>query len=54
MSYAHLLSWCRVNRFDWFRVLCDSGTVVMREFLKSKMWTDRNAIRSIQEGEDDD
>ena len=54
VSYAHLLSWCRVNRFDWFRVLCDSGTLVMREFLKSKMWTDRNAIRSIQEGEDDD
>lgn len=37
-SYASLLRYCRANRPDWFRVLCDNGTVVMKEFLKSKSW----------------
>lgn len=38
ISYAELLKYCRLNRSDWFRVLCDSGTIVMKEFLKSKYW----------------
>ena len=38
-SYAQLLIYCRSERFDWFRVLCDNGTVVMKEFLKSLDWT---------------
>ena len=28
-SYSELLKYCRAERFDWFRVLCDNGTVVM-------------------------
>ena len=39
VSYSELLKYCRSNRFDWFRVLCDNGTVVMKEYLKSKAWT---------------
>lgn len=39
-SYSDLLEYCRLERFDWFRVLCDNGTVVMKEYLKSKSWTD--------------
>lgn len=39
-SYSDLLEYCRMERFDWFRVLCDNGTVVMKEYLKSKVWTD--------------
>lgn len=39
-SYSDLLEYCRMERFDWFRVLCDNGTVVMKEYLKSKSWTD--------------
>ncbi len=39
VSYADLLDYSRRERFDWFRILCDSGTLVMREFLKSKHWT---------------
>lgn len=42
-SYSDLLEWCRVNRFDWFRVLCDNGTFVIKEYLKSKMWTDKGS-----------
>jgi hypothetical protein len=38
-SYSDLLEYCRAERFDWFRVLCDNGTVVMKEYLKSRSWT---------------
>lgn len=40
-SYSELLKYCRMERFDWFRVLCDNGTVVMKEYLKSKSWTEK-------------
>lgn len=39
-SFAKLLNFSRVNHFDWFRVLCDNGTIVIKEYLKSKLWTD--------------
>lgn len=42
ISYSDLLKYCRMERFDWFRVLCDNGTIVMKEYLKSKEWTERN------------
>lgn len=38
-SYADLLIYARNHRFDWFRVLCDNGTIVVKEFLKSLKWT---------------
>lgn len=41
VSYAQLLRYCRHERMDWFRVLCDNGTVVVKEFLKSKSWESR-------------
>lgn len=37
-SYATLLVYARNNRNDWFRILCDSGTIVIKEFLKSFRW----------------
>lgn len=40
VSYSELLKYCRLERFDWFRILCDNGTVVMKEYLKSKSWTE--------------
>lgn len=40
VSYSYLLNYCRIERYDWFRVLCDNGTVVMKEYLKSKSWTE--------------
>lgn len=39
-SYSKLLEYSRMERFDWFRVLCDNGTVVIKEYLKSRTWTD--------------
>ena len=38
-SYSDLLLYCSEERSDWFRVLCDNGTVVIKEFLKSRSWT---------------
>lgn len=43
-SYSRLLEYSRVERFDWFRILCDSGTLVMREYLKSREWTIRREV----------
>lgn len=48
VSYSELLIYCRLHRFDWFRVLCDSGTMVMREFLKSQDWTMRRLDNDSQ------
>ena len=39
VSYSELVEYARDNRSDWFRTLCDNGTVVMKEYLKSKVWT---------------
>lgn len=41
-SYAALLNYCRTEHFDWFRVLCDNGSMVMIEFLKSYRWSVAN------------
>lgn len=38
-SFSDLLEYARMERFDWFRVLCDNGTVVVKEYLKSRSWT---------------
>lgn len=41
-SYSELLLYCKDSRMDWFRVLCDNGTIVVKEFLKSVVWTESN------------
>lgn len=45
VSYSELLLYCRSERSDWFRVLCDNGTVVIKEYLKSRAWTVREQLR---------
>ena len=40
-SYRDLMGYCRKNRRDWFRVLCDNGSYVILEYLKSASWTDK-------------
>lgn len=39
VSFSELLEYSREERFDWFRVLCDNGTVVIDKYLKSRSWT---------------
>ncbi len=38
VGYADLLLYAKNNRMDWFRVLCDNGTLTMVQFLKSHYW----------------
>ena len=47
-SYQHLMQYCRKERRDWFRVLCDSGTYVIMEYLKSARWTDTQYPADVQ------
>lgn len=39
VSYAELVEYCMRERDDWFRVLADNGTYMVKEYLKSKDWT---------------
>lgn len=43
VSYSELLIYARIHRFDWFRVLCDNATMVIKEYLKSRTWTQQTA-----------
>lgn len=43
-SYSYLLLYASQNRYDWFRVLCDNGTMVIKEFLKSRSWDKRRMM----------
>lgn len=38
VAYSDLLEYAALNRQDWFRVLCDSGTMVIIEYIKSRSW----------------
>lgn len=38
MTYYELIMYARQERFDWFRVLCDSGTYVIKESIKSRKY----------------
>lgn len=39
-SYSDLLEYSMEERFDWFRILCDCGTIVVKEYLKSRTWSE--------------
>lgn len=40
-SFYLLSKYARKNRPDWFRILCDSGTIFIKEFLKSREWSQK-------------
>lgn len=48
-SYRDLMVYARGQKQDWFQCLCDSGTYVMKEYLKSRTWQ-----LMQEEGEKDD
>lgn len=41
-SFSWLCTYAKDNRMDWFRILCDSGALIMREFLKSAFFDHHN------------
>ena len=40
-AYAELLDFCAVYHYDWYKCLCDNGTYVVKEYLKSLRWQNR-------------
>lgn len=46
-SYSSLLEYCRMERYDWFRVLCDNATVVVKEYLSSREWSAKHGYVHI-------
>lgn len=43
-AYCDFLDYCAQFKDDWFRVLCRSGTYVIKEYLKTKYWADHNLL----------
>ncbi len=39
VSFYTLVKYAHAKRPDWHRILCDCGSVFMREYLKSRKWT---------------
>lgn len=37
-NFADLAEYAAMNRPDWFRIICDNGTVFIKEYLKSKAY----------------
>ena len=56
VSYRTLINYARSPRRDWFRVLCDNGTYVVKEYLKSRTWENdaRFAEKDLATRADDD
>lgn len=49
-SYAELLKYSATENEEWFKVLCStSGTVVIREYLKSITWTRKQALTNEEQ-----
>lgn len=42
-SYSTLVLYARHSNNRWFRVLCDSSTLFLTEYIKSREWTKNNA-----------
>ena len=45
-SYADLIHYAKDNREDWFQILCDSGTVTIVQYMKSRNWERNRRERS--------
>lgn len=45
--YSQLIRWCRNNKFEWFRILCDGGSYMVKEYLKSAEYESR--IMKVEE-----
>ena len=51
VSFYALSKYARSHRPDWHRILCDCGSVFMREYLKSRMWSADNGQMDIVDPE---
>lgn len=46
-SFYALTNYARKHRTDWFRILCDCGSLHMKEYLKSRQWSKDNHCEFI-------
>lgn len=54
ISFYSLCRYARANRPDWYRILCDCGSLFMREYLKSRQWSKENGCDRIVDKETGD
>jgi hypothetical protein len=47
VSFYLLCKYARQKRSDWYRALCDNSSFYMKEYLKSKLWSNENDIQKI-------
>jgi len=47
VSFYALCKYARNHRPDWHRILCDSGSVYMREYLQSRKWSKEQHLDDI-------
>lgn len=48
-SFARLVLWTSKNQEDWFRALCDNCAYIVREYLESRAWSEKNKIDNVIE-----
>lgn len=46
-SFYLLANYARKNQNNWYRSLCDNSTFYMKEYLKSKQWSNESNINQI-------
>ena len=46
-SYAEFLEWTSVHKFDWFKLLVDNSSYVIREYLKSRYWDLKESLNEM-------
>lgn len=51
VSFYALATYARAHRSDWHRILCDCGSVFMREYLQSRQWSIDNGYNTIVDPE---
>lgn len=47
VSFYLLCNYARKNRSDWYRSLCDNSSFYMKEYLKSKQWSNNEKHNQI-------
>lgn len=47
VSFYALAKYARTHRQDWHRILCDCGSVFMREYLQSRKWSKDQGVLNI-------
>lgn len=48
IAYCDLLDYALENREDWYITLCDNGTYIVKEYLKSKSWLMEQSYKAKQ------